>query len=141
MRTLLSFETKITDRGLDVNVQLPEESIIVRGNVDSYTQVVYNLLDNAVKFAAAGSVLGLSLWKQDGRAYVSVKNQGETISPDELPFIFDRFRKTDRSRSRDRDGVGLGLAIVKTILNNHKEDISVTSREGVTEFVFSAKLK
>ena len=141
MRTLLSFETKITAAGLDVDVQLPEESIIVRGNEDSYTQVVYNLLDNAIKFSTKGSVLGVSLWKQDGRAYVSVKNRGETIAPEELPFIFDRFRKTDKSRSRDRDGVGLGLAIVKTILNNHKEDISVTSREGVTEFVFSARLK
>lgn len=141
MQTLLSFEAKITERGLDVDVELPEESICVRGNKDSYTQVVYNLLDNAVKFAFSGTALGVSLWKQDGRAYVSVKNCGETISPEELPFIFDRFRKTDRSRSKDRDGVGLGLAIVKSILNNHNEDISVSSRDGVTEFVFSAKLK
>ena len=141
MRTLLTFETKITDSGLDVDVELPEEGIIVRGNGDGYTQVVYNLIDNAIKFSERGTNLGISLWKQDGKAYVSVKNHGETISPDELPFIFDRFHKTDKSRSRDRDGVGLGLAIVKTILNSHNEDISVTSRDGLTEFVFSAKLK
>ncbi len=141
MRTLLTFEAKITECGLDVDVQLPEERITIRGNEDSYTQVVYNLLDNAIKFSERGTALGISLWKQDGKAYVSVKNQGETISPEELPFIFDRFHKTDKSRSRDRDGVGLGLAIVKTILNNHNEDISVTSHDGLTEFVFSAKLK
>ena len=141
MRTLLNFETKITERGLDVDAQLPEENMLVRGDEDSYTQVVYNLLDNAIKFAAPGTALGVSLWKQGGKAYVSVSNRGETISPEELPFLFDRFRKADKSRSMDRDGYGLGLAIVKTILNNHGEDVTVTSRDGLTEFIFTAKLK
>ena len=141
MRTLLSFETKITQRKLDVDAQLPEESIVVRGDEDSITQVVYNLLDNAVKFSTSGSTLSISLWKQSGKAYVSVKNHGEDISPQELPFIFDRFHKTDKSRSLDRDGVGLGLSIVKTILNNHNEDVSVSSKDGVTEFVFTVRLK
>ena len=141
MRTLLTFEGKITQRGLDVDCQLPEERIVVRGDEDSITQVIYNLLDNAIKFSDSGSSLGISLWKQGGKAFVSIKNHGETISPQELPFIFDRFHKTDKSRSLDRDGVGLGLSIVKTILNNHNEDVSVTSREGVTEFVFTVRLK
>ncbi|NLH01791.1 MAG: HAMP domain-containing histidine kinase [Clostridiales bacterium] len=141
MRTLLAFENKITQHGLDVDAQLPEESIMVRGDMDSYTQVVYNLLDNAIKFSDPGTAIGISLWKQNGKAFVSVKNHGETISPQELPLIFDRFHKTDKSRSLDRDGVGLGLSIVKTILNNHDEDISVTSKDGITEFVFTARLK
>ncbi|MGI5978554.1 MAG: ATP-binding protein [Oscillospiraceae bacterium] len=141
MRTLLNFEVKITEHGLDVDAQLPEESIIVRGNEDSYTQVVYNLLDNAIKFAAPGTALGVSLWKQNGKAFVSVSNRGETISPEELPFLFDRFRKADKSRSKDREGYGLGLAIVKTILNNHDEDVTATSRDGLTVFIFTAKLK
>ncbi|MEG1491375.1 MAG: HAMP domain-containing sensor histidine kinase [Oscillospiraceae bacterium] len=141
MRTLLTFEDKITEHGLDVDAQIPEEAFIVRGNADSITQVVYNLLDNAIKFSARGSALGVSLWKRGGVAFVAIKNHGECISPDELPFIFDRFHKTDKSRSLDRDGVGLGLAIAKTILNNHNENISATSRDGVTEFVFTMKLK
>lgn len=141
MRTLLTFEGKITQNGLDVDAQLPEESIIVRGDEDSITQVVYNLLDNAIKFSETGTAIGISLWKQGGKAYVSIKNHGETISPQEIPFIFDRFHKTDKSRSLDRDGVGLGLSIVKTILNNHNEDVSVTSRDGITEFIFTARLK
>ena len=70
-----------------------------------------------------------------------MKNQGETIPPEELPLIFDRFHKADKSRALDRDGYGLGLYIVKTILGNHGEDIAVTSRDGVTEFVFSLTLK
>ena len=85
--------------------------------------------------------LGVSLFKQGEKAYISVKNHGATIPPEELALIFDRFHKADRSRSEDRDGYGLGLYIVKTILNNHGEDITVTSRDGVTEFVFSLSLK
>ena len=141
MRTLLTFEGKITEHGLDVDCQLPEERIVVRGDEDSITQVIYNLLDNAIKFSDSGSSLGISLWKQGSKAFVSIRNRGETISPQELPFIFDRFHKTDKSRSLDRDGVGLGLSIVKTILNNHNEDISVTSKDGLTEFIFTVRLK
>jgi len=140
-RTLLTFEGKINERELDVDAQLPEESILVRGDADSITQVVYNLLDNAIKFSERGSTLGITLWKQGGKAFVSIKNHGDTISPEELPLIFDRFHKTDKSRSQDRDGVGLGLSIVKTILNNHNEDITVTSKDGVTDFIFTARLK
>ena len=139
--TLLTFEDKINAKELNVDVNLPDDSIIVCGDEDSFTQVVYNLLDNAVKFAEKGTVLGIMLWKKDGKAYVSVKNRGECIAPEEIPFIFDRFRKTDKSRSKDRDGVGLGLSIVKAILINHQEDISVTSKDGYTEFIFTAKLK
>ncbi len=141
MRTLLTFESKITAKGLDVDAQIPVESIIVRGDPDSYTQVVYNLLDNAIKFSDSGTTIRISLWKQDNRAYVSVMNHGDCIAPEELPFVFERFSKTDKSRSRDRDGVGLGLSIVKTILSNHNENITVTSRNGVTEFIFTAHLK
>ncbi len=140
MRTLLSLEGKINAKKLDVDAALPEEHFIVRGDGDAITQVVYNLLDNAIKFATEGSTLGLSLWKQGDKAYVSVKDHGETIPPSELNLIFDRFHKTDRSRSLDREGVGLGLYIVKTILGNHNEDISVTSADGVTEFVFTLTL-
>ena len=139
-QALLSLEKKITDRGLDVDTRLPEESIMARGDRDSITQVVYNLIDNAAKFAAPGSAIVISLWKEEGKAYVSVENQGETIPKEELPLIFERFHKTDRSRSMDRDGVGLGLYIVKTILDSHGDDIYVTSRDGLTTFVFNLKL-
>lgn len=137
IRTLLSLEGKINDKQLDVEANLPEDHFIVRGDGDAITQVVYNLMDNAIKFSSVGGVLYLSLWKQADKAYVSVKNIGETIPEPQLDLIFDRFHKIDRSRSQDRDGVGLGLYIVKTILGNHGEDISVTSNEGVTEFVFT----
>lgn len=140
LRVLVSLETKINSRHLDVDTALPDGSVQVWGDPDSITQVCYNLLDNAIKFAAEGTTLGLSVATKGGKALVSVRNSGEPISPEELPMIFDRFHKTDHSRSVDREGVGLGLYIVKTILNNHKEDITVTSEHGVTEFTFTLTL-
>ena len=138
--TMLSFEARANDKQLDVDLQLPEDSMQVLADPDAITRVLYNLMDNAVKFAAPGSTLCVSLWKSEGKAYVSVRDHGETIPPDDLTFIFDRFHKSDRSRSLDRDGVGLGLYLVKSILDAHGEDIAVTSRDGVTEFVFTLTL-
>ena len=134
---LLSLSSKIEVKQLDVDAGLPEEPIMTRGDKDSITQVVYNLIDNAIKFSLPGGSICLQSWKQGGRAYVSVENHGETIPADELPHIFDRFHKADKSRSADRDGVGLGLYIVKTILDTHNENIFVTSSDGVTKFVFT----
>ena len=83
------------------------------------------------------STLGITVTTRAGKAYVSVRNHGDTIPPDELPLVFDRFHKTDHSRSEDRDGVGLGLYIVKTILNSHKENITCESQDGKTTFTFT----
>jgi signal transduction histidine kinase len=77
---------------------------------------------------------------RENKALVTVRNLGETIPEQDLTRLFGRFHKADQSRSRDRDGVGLGLYIVKTILGNMKENITVTSRDGVTEFVFTLTL-
>ena len=137
LRVLLSLEGKITGRGLDVETDLPEGPVMVWGDPDAITQVCYNLLDNAIKFAAPESALGLGIQVKGEKVYVSVRNAGETIPPEELGQIFDRFHKTDRSRSVDREGVGLGLYIVKTIINNHREAITVTSEDGVTTFTFT----
>ena len=138
--TLLSFEARASDKQLDVDLQVPENHINVLGDPDAITRVVYNLMDNAIKFAEPGSTLGVRLWKNDGKAYVSIRDRGETIPAEDLPFVFDRFHKSDRSRSLDRDGVGLGLYLVKRILDAHGEDIAVTSRDGVTDFVFTMTL-
>ncbi len=140
LQTLLSFESRATEKGLDVDPQFPENHMLVKADKDAITRVIYNLLDNAVKFAAAGSCLVLRIYKDKGKAYVSVKDFGETIPPEDLPYIFDRFHKSDRSRSVDKDGVGLGLYLVKTIITNHNEDIAVKSSDGMTEFVFTLPL-
>ena len=140
LRVLVSLEPKVNSRQLDVDADLPDNPVMVWGDPDGITQVCYNLLDNAVKFASPGSVIGIKVAASAGKARVSVRNQGETIPKEELSMLFDRFHKTDRSRSMDRDGVGLGLYIVKSILDAHKEDITVTSEDGVTEFTFTLTL-
>ena len=139
-RVLVSMEKKITDRGLDVDVEIPEDPVIVLGDNDLLTQVVYNLLENAAKFASQGSTLFLGLEKQGDKAVVTVRNQGETIPAEELPLLFERFHKTDKSRSEDKDGVGLGLYIVRTILEQHREKITAASEDGVTTFSFTVQL-
>ena len=136
-RAIISMEKKITDRGLDVDAEIPDEPVWVLGDPDLITQVVYNLLENAAKFAPSGSTLRLALTTRGGKALVAVQNQGETIPPEELSLLFERFHKSDKSRSEDKDGVGLGLYIVKTILSQHREEIRVTSENGVTTFTFS----
>ena len=139
-QVIISLEGKITDRNLDMDVQMPEDKLMVWGDPDSVTQVCYNLIDNAAKFAAAGTSITLRITKKDGKAYTSISNLGATIPQDELPLLFERFHKADYSRSMDRDGVGLGLYIVKTILGNLKENITVTSEDGLTTFTFTLTL-
>ena len=137
LRVLVSLETKITEKDLEVEAHLPDGPVMVWGDPDAVTQVCYNLLDNAVKFAAPRGLLTLKITAKGGKAYIAIGNQGETIPPEQLAHIFDRFHKADSSRSTHKDGVGLGLYIVKTLLNTYKEDITVTSENGFTEFTFT----
>ena len=139
-QVLISFEQKITGKDLDVQVDLPEHPVYTQANEDQITQVIYNLVDNAVKFSPQGGTLELTVKEGGTKAYVSVSNQGETIPPEELPLVFDRFHKIDKSRSKNRDSWGLGLYIVKTIVCSHGENISVTSRDGKTTFTFTLPL-
>ena len=140
-RVLISMEKKINDRHLDVDADIPDEPILVLGDNDMITQVIYNLLENAAKFAREGSTLYLGVTMMDGKARVTVRNVGDTIPAEELPLLFERFHKSDKSRSEDKDGYGLGLYIVKTILRQHKEEINVTSENGVTTFTFSLRVE
>ena len=140
-RILLTFEQRINVKSLDVEVQMPDNGVGVWAEEDSITQVIYNLIDNAVKFCDEGGALYLQVESDGVKATVSVANTGQTIPEAELPLVFDRFHKTDKSRSRDREGVGLGLYIVRTIVATHGENISVTSRDGVTRFSFTLPVK
>ena len=139
-QVLITFEKKINDKKLDVEVEMPEHPLFTMANRDYITQVIYNLIDNAVKFCPEGKTLGIRIREGGNKAYVSISNEGQTIPPEELPLVFDRFHKLDKSRSQNRDGWGLGLYIVKTIVCSHGENISVTSRDGKTEFTFTMPL-
>ena len=81
---------------------------MVLGDNDLITQVIYNLLENAAKFARKGSALYLGVTTLNGKALISVRNEGDTIPAEDIPLLFERFHKSDKSRSEDKDGVGLG---------------------------------
>ena len=136
-QVLISFEQRINRKRINVDVQMPDRSVWTKADPDSITQVIYNLTDNAIKFCNDGGILRITLTTEGSKAKVTVQNSGPTVDPQELPLLFDRFHKADKSRSVDREGVGLGLYIVKTILNSHGEDISVTSENGLTTFAFT----
>ena len=139
-QVLITFEKKINDKGIEVDVHMPEHPVYTFANRDYITQVIYNLIDNAVKFCPSGGTLGIRIREGGNKAYIAISNDGETIPPEELPLVFDRFHKLDKSRSQNRDGWGLGLYIVKTIVCSHGENISVSSKDGKTEFTFTMPL-
>ena len=138
-RVLLTFEQKILSKKLDVQVNFPDYPLYTSAQEDQIVQVIYNLLDNAVKFCPEEGILALQITEQGSKIYVSISNTGPTIPPAELPLVFDRFHKIDKSRT-ERDGWGLGLYIVKTIVCAHGEDLSVTSKDDKTEFTFTLPL-
>ncbi len=125
---LISFEQKIDDKNLQVSFECDEDSMSVIADRDAIYQVFYNLCDNAVKFAAEGGAFWISIQKLKNRkVLVSVYNEGQGITKEDLPFIFERFYKSDKSRGLNKSGVGLGLFISKTIVEAHGEKIWVES--------------
>lgn len=137
---LISFEQKINEKQLDVQVDMPDHPVFTLASQDAIHQVIYNLVDNAVKFCPQGEKITLDLREGSNKAYIAIGNRGQTIPPEELPLVFDRFHKIDKSRALNRDSWGLGLYIVKTIIDSHGENISVTSRDNTTTFTFTLPL-
>ncbi len=133
---LISFEQKIDDRHLDVEFLCEEERMYVLADRDAIHQILYNICDNAIKFAYEGGKLRMSFaWSPAGghrgrKAYVTVYNEGPGIPPEDMPYVFERFYKSDKSRSLDKSGVGLGMFIAKTIIDAHHETISVSGEYG-----------
>ena len=106
--------------------------------MEQIQQVLYNLLDNAIKFSNDDSSIQIETTVKSGKVFVSVKDHGTGIPKESLNKIWDRFYKIDTSRGKDRKGTGLGLSIVKEIINAHNQNIDVISTEGVgTEFIFT----
>ncbi|MGI6180478.1 MAG: ATP-binding protein [Agathobaculum sp.] len=136
---LLSFEQKIEKRELTVDCEI-DDRLMVMGDRDHLYRVVYNLVDNAVKFIDTGGVLSLRAHPKGQFCMFSISNTGTGISEEDLPHVFDRFYKADKSRSMDKTGAGLGLYIVKNIINLHGGEIAVRSDGGETEFSFTLPL-
>jgi len=127
---LLSFESKIDAKHLDVEFDAEEDRLMVFSDKDAINQVLYNICDNAVKFSKEGGKYRIRIREEASKAVISVYNEGDGIPNEDLPYVFDRFYKSDKSRSLDKTGVGLGLYICKTIMDNLGEDISVSGIHG-----------
>lgn len=135
--TLLLFEQRLEDKHITVTGLEDCDYTEVHADFDLIGQVIYNLLDNAVKFTNESGTIDIRFARQDGRILYSVRNTGAGIPRQEMQHIFERFYKSDKSRSLDKSGVGLGLYIVKSIINLHHGEIVVRSVENeYTEFAF-----
>jgi len=134
---VFSFEQQIEKKNIAIR-GLDRSKVIVEADPDLIHQVTYNLIENAVKFVDDGGYIEFNFNEEDTRTLISVKNSGTGLSQEELPKIFERFYKTDKSRGLDKNGVGLGLYIVRSIVKLHGGDIAVKSVEGeYVEFIFS----
>ena len=129
VEALLSFEKSIDDKQLEIQGLEDMDSLFVDGDPDMIHQVVYNLTENAVKFTNPGGYIRFRVEDLPDRVQVTIRNSGQGIPADEVPLVFDRFYKTDKSRSQDKTGMGLGLYIVKTIIKLHNGEITVSSVE------------
>ncbi|MBO6133653.1 MAG: HAMP domain-containing histidine kinase [Lachnospiraceae bacterium] len=136
--TAESFGGQCREKKISIELILTGDELRVRGDQDRIKQVLYNLLDNAIKFSHNNSIIKIETTEKGDRIYISVKDFGIGIPQDSVKLIFDRFYKTDLSRGKDKRGTGLGLAIVKEIIQAHNENINVISTEGVgSEFIFT----
>ncbi len=137
-KTAASFEGTCTAKKISIELILAAKTLYVHADVGKIQQVLYNLIDNAIKFTDNDSVICVETTEKNDKIFVSVKDSGIGIPRESLPKVWDRFYKTDLSRGKDKKGTGLGLSIVKEIIQAHNENIDVISTEGVgTEFVFS----
>lgn len=146
-KCLISLESRIDDKRLEVNVDFRPDRLITLGDKYQIQRVVLNLLDNAIKFCYEGTEIQIHTWIERGKAHVSVSDTGDIISETDMKNLFDRFFKTDKSRNKDRSGAGLGLSLVHNIIRLHNQTINVSctpledGKSGVTKFEFTLEVQ
>lgn len=140
-QTVQTFEGVCKEKHISFNLILTGEHLFVSGDISKIQQVLYNLIDNALKFSQNDSAITIETTEKNEKIFISVKDSGIGIPKDSIKKIWERFYKTDLSRGKDKKGTGLGLSIVKEIIQAHEENINVISTEGVgTEFIFTLPL-
>ncbi len=136
--TAAAFEGTCRQKTIAIEVVLTEEVMYVDADMGKIQQVLYNLIDNAIKFSHHNSVIRIETSEKKNKLFVSVKDSGIGIPKEDLKLFWDRFYKSDSSRGKDKKGTGLGLSIVKEIIHSHNEMINVISTPGEgSEFIFS----
>lgn len=127
---IITSEQRLEAKNLDVVFDADSDNMFVNADRDAIHQILYNICDNAIKFSKDGGRYEIGIHEKNGKVTVSVYNEGTGITAEDLPYVFDRFYKSDRSRGLDKTGVGLGLYIARTIIEAHKEKIWVESEYG-----------
>ena len=136
--TAASFEGTCEEKNINFDLTFSNNIQMVYADLGKIQQVMYNLIDNAIKFSHHDSTIYIQASGKYEKIFISVKDTGIGIPKDSIKKIWERFYKSDLSRGKDKKGTGLGLAIVKEIIQSHGENIDVVSTEGVgTEFIFS----
>ncbi len=136
----LTFEGTFKKKKLVLNLVFSQKETFVEADEGRIQQVIYNLMDNAVKFSNSDSSIKITTEDKGNKVYITVKDYGVGIPKESINRIWERFYKSDASRGRDKKGSGLGLSIVKEIIKAHNQNISVVSTVGVgTEFMFTLK--
>ncbi|MBO6140249.1 MAG: HAMP domain-containing histidine kinase [Ruminococcus sp.] len=135
--TLMTFENRIEDKQIEIR-GLDSPRVWLYADEGLVHQVIYNLIENAIKFVNKGGYISFGFEPIGDKTVISIRNSGEGLSEEEMPLVFDRFYKTDKSRGLDATGVGLGLNIVSSIIRLHGGKIMVKSVKGeYTEFLFT----
>ena len=136
--TVATFEGICRKKMITIELHLESETLMVHADMEQIQQVLYNLIDNAIKFSSDSSIIKAETSERHGTVFVSIKDSGVGIPREKQNKIWDRFYKIDSSRGKDRKGTGLGLSIVREIVAAHNQNINVISTEGVgTEFIFT----
>ena len=132
------FEGVCIKKTIAIELILSGDELYVKADMERIKQVLYNLVDNAIKFSHSDSVIKIETSEKHNKVFVSVKDSGIGIPKEQIGQVFDRFYKSDLSRGKDKKGTGLGLSIAREILRAHGENINVISTEGVgSEFIFT----
>ena len=136
--TAASFEGTCRNKLITIELVLTGDEMPVNADMVKIQQVLYNLVDNAIKFSHKNSSIKIETIERSNKLLISVKDSGIGIPADSIKLIWNRFYKTDLSRGKDKKGTGLGLSITKEIIQSHNENINVISTEGIgTEFIFT----
>ncbi len=140
-RNIINYSNKLEEKNINVEANFRHDPIWVIADKDSISQVISNLVDNAVKFMDDGGNLFIDTVIKEDKVLISIRDTGIGIPENDLNNIWQRFYKGDKSRSRQVRGTGLGLSIVKEIIKSHNEQIRVESKVGEgTRFSFTLKL-
>ncbi len=137
-RIIISFEARVVSKNLNIQISFGEKETFVFADLEKTQRVVYNLIDNAIKFTEDNKSIFISTNIKLDKVYVSIKDEGPGISLEDQKRIFDRFYKADYSRGKDKKGSGLGLSIVKEFILSQGENIELKSELNKgSEFIFT----